>query len=99
VPTNTVLALKKSDENQAIGRGKGGLSTKIHLMVDALGNPLAFFLTPGRAHDQKLSRRRSFGGHGDPAQLRTRPRYKSNSRPNFACEGHWCSAITLWSTN
>jgi len=27
------------------------LSTKINLMVDALGNPLAFFLTPGQAHD------------------------------------------------
>jgi transposase len=27
------------------------LSTKIHAMVDALGNPIAFFLTPGQAHD------------------------------------------------
>jgi transposase len=27
------------------------LSTKIHAMVDALGNPLAFLLTPGQAHD------------------------------------------------
>jgi transposase len=27
------------------------LSTKIHALVDALGNPLAFFLTPGQAHD------------------------------------------------
>jgi transposase len=27
------------------------LSTKIHTLVDALGNPLAFFLTPGQAHD------------------------------------------------
>jgi transposase len=27
------------------------LSTKIHAMVDALGNPTAFFLTPGQAHD------------------------------------------------
>jgi transposase len=27
------------------------LSTKIHAMVDALGNPLAFFLTAGQAHD------------------------------------------------
>ena len=42
---------KKDGETQAIGRSKGGLSTKIHLMVDALGNPLAFFLTPGQAHD------------------------------------------------
>jgi transposase len=27
------------------------LSTKIHALVDALGNPLGFFLTPGQAHD------------------------------------------------
>lgn len=27
------------------------MSTKIHAIVDALGNPLDFFLTPGQAHD------------------------------------------------
>jgi transposase len=27
------------------------LSTKIHTLVDALGNPVSFFLTPGQAHD------------------------------------------------
>jgi transposase len=27
------------------------LSTKIHAAVDALGNPIAFFLAPGQAHD------------------------------------------------
>jgi transposase len=27
------------------------LSTKIHALVDALGNPLRFLLTPGQAHD------------------------------------------------
>jgi transposase len=27
------------------------LSTKIHTLVDALGNPIAFFPTPGQAHD------------------------------------------------
>jgi transposase len=27
------------------------LSTKIHTLVDALGNPLAFLLTAGQAHD------------------------------------------------
>ena len=46
-----MLAPKKDGEDQAIGRSKGGLSTKIHALVDALGNPLAFFLTPGQAHD------------------------------------------------
>ena len=27
------------------------MSSKIHALVDALGNPLAFLLTPGQAHD------------------------------------------------
>jgi transposase len=34
-----------------MGRSKGGLSTKIHALVDALGNPLRFLLTPGQVHD------------------------------------------------
>ena len=42
---------KKDGEDQAIGRSKGGLSTKIHATVDALGNPTSFHLTPGQAHD------------------------------------------------
>jgi transposase len=44
-------ALKKKDERQAIGRSRGGLSTKIHALADALGRPLALLLTPGQAHD------------------------------------------------
>ena len=42
---------KKAGDDQAIGRSRGGLSTKIHALVDALGNPLGFFLTGGQAHD------------------------------------------------
>src|SRR5689334_20559451 len=44
-------APKKAGENQAIGRSRGGLSTKIHTLVDALGNPIGFHLTGGEAHD------------------------------------------------
>lgn len=36
---------------EAIGRSKGGLTTKIHAIVDAIGNPLDFILTPGQACD------------------------------------------------
>ena len=38
-------------ETQAIGRSKGGLSTKIHALADALGNPIGFHLTPGQDSD------------------------------------------------
>jgi transposase len=42
---------KKDGEDQAIGRSRGGLTTKIHAVVDALGNPVALSLTPGQAAD------------------------------------------------
>ncbi|EGV32564.1 hypothetical protein ThidrDRAFT_1049 [Thiorhodococcus drewsii AZ1] len=47
---NTVQELPKKGE-QAIGRSKGGLSTKIHARTDALGNPTGFYLTGGQASD------------------------------------------------
>ena len=50
-PTSTAPAPPKKHEDQAIGRSKGGLSTKIHALVDALGNPLSFLLTAGQVHD------------------------------------------------
>ena len=36
---------------QGLGRSRGGFSSKLHLSVDALGNPLQFRLTGGQAHD------------------------------------------------
>src|SRR4051794_38705737 len=42
---------QKAGPDQAIGRSKGGLSTKIHALVDALGNPVGFHLTGGQEHD------------------------------------------------
>ena len=41
----------KKNGEQAIGRSRGGLTTKIHALVDALGNPVDLMLTPGQAHD------------------------------------------------
>ncbi len=34
-----------------MGRSRGGLTTKIHALVDALGRPIRLKLTPGQAHD------------------------------------------------
>ena len=42
---------KRGQQNQALGRSRGGFSSKIHVLVDALGNPLDFILTPGQAAD------------------------------------------------
>ena len=47
---NTALAREKNG-GQAIGRSRGGLTTKVHALVDALGNPCNLMLTPGQHHD------------------------------------------------
>lgn len=36
---------------QALGRSRGGFSTKIHVTVDGLGYPLRLYLTAGQRHD------------------------------------------------
>ena len=53
VPIPAPLAHKKSggQEAQALGRSRGGFSTKIHITVDGLGYPLRFRLTGGERHD------------------------------------------------
>ena len=42
---------KDSQDQECLGRSKGGFSTKIHAIVDGLGNPLKFILTPGQRND------------------------------------------------
>ena len=46
-----VLKTSGGQACQALGRSRGGFSTKIHIAVDGLGNPLRFMLTPGQRHD------------------------------------------------
>ncbi|MCH9716307.1 MAG: IS5 family transposase [Gammaproteobacteria bacterium] len=43
-------------ELQALGRSRGGFSSKIHAKVDAFGMPLAFILTPGQEHEIKTAK-------------------------------------------
>ena len=43
-------AVKKTAE-KAVGSSRGGKNTKIHALVDGLGNPLAFLLSSGNDHD------------------------------------------------
>jgi transposase len=50
-PSAQCWGAQKGGAEQAIGRSKGGLSTKIHTTVDALGNPIGFHLTGGHACD------------------------------------------------
>lgn len=51
----------RTQANQCIGVSRGGRSTKIHVVVDALGNPIEVMLTTGNTSDitvaEKLLRR------------------------------------------
>jgi transposase len=44
-----------------LGRSRGGLTTKIHVLIDAQGRALCFLLTPGQAADCTRARRCSTG--------------------------------------
>jgi transposase len=37
--------------DEALGRSRGGLTTKLHLACDGTGRPLSVVLTPGQRHD------------------------------------------------
>jgi transposase len=40
-----------AETNQDIGLSRGGRNTKIHAVVDGLGNPIRLYLTPGNIND------------------------------------------------
>lgn len=42
-------------EDRAIGRSRGGATTKIHLAVDAHGHPIDFEITGGEVHDSQVA--------------------------------------------
>ena len=42
---------KRGEQGQAIGRSRGGRTTKIHALIDQAGRPLAFRLTGGNIAD------------------------------------------------
>jgi transposase len=51
IRANQCAAGYKEGSAEDLGRSCGGFSTKIHALVDALGNPMKFILSPGNDHD------------------------------------------------
>lgn len=45
----------QGEEKQAIGKSRGGNTTKIHMAVDAYGLPIEFLITGGEVHDSKAA--------------------------------------------
>ena len=48
------LLKTSSVENRSMGRSRGGLTNKIHAVVDTNGLPVRLGLTAGEAHDNRL---------------------------------------------
>lgn len=49
--TTTAWIEELAVDGEALGRSRGGLSSKIHLAVDGRGLPMSVILTPGQAGD------------------------------------------------
>jgi transposase len=46
---------KKGETTEAIGRSRGGRTSKVHALADACGRPVAFILTPGNTADNVVA--------------------------------------------
>src|SRR5215203_5581103 len=46
---------KKGEWEQAVGRSRGGRTSKIHCLADDRGRPVAFALTPGNVADISMA--------------------------------------------
>lgn len=44
---------RKNWDNEALGKSQGGNGTKLHVVTDAKGTPLALSATPGQSHESK----------------------------------------------
>lgn len=86
-----VKGAAEEPDDHALGLSCGGIGTKIHLVTDGAGLPLAFTLTPGQRHEipafePTLKTVRLPGLRGRP---RTRPKHPAGDeaysyRPVFA---------------
>src|SRR5574344_1226117 len=45
----------RHNEDRAIGRSRGGATTKIHMAVDSHGRPIHFEITGGEVHDSQVA--------------------------------------------
>jgi transposase len=74
-----------------MGRSRGGLTTKIHALVDANGLPIVLKLTEGQAHDGK-SAEDMLDGIGNGQILLADRAYDSDAlRQNLAGRGAWAN--------
>jgi transposase len=73
-----------------MGRSRGGLTTKIHALVDAEGLPIALKLTEGQAHDGQSARDMQCSCRGQ-ILLADRADDSDALRQNLARRGAWAT--------
>lgn len=74
-----------------MGRSRGGLTTKIHALVDANGMPIALKLTEGQAHDGRSAADMLDGVQSGQILLADRA-YDSNAlRESINARGAWAN--------
>lgn len=74
-----------------MGRSRGGLTSKIHALVDAEGRPVALKITEGQAHDGR-SAADMLGGLGAGQTLLGDRAYDSDAlRARIAEQGAWAN--------
>jgi transposase len=54
-PRASAWGLHHPNRKQSMGRSRGGLTSKIHAVVDTNGLPVRFALTAGEAHDSRVA--------------------------------------------
>jgi len=78
-----------------MGRSRGGLTTKIHALVDAAGLPVCLKITPGQAHDGR-SAADMLGTLGDGDVLLADRAYDSDAlRIEMAMRGVWANVRAM----
>lgn len=78
-------------EDEALGRSRGGFSTKLHLACDGKGRPLSVVVTPGQRHGSTqllglLDGVRVARPEGSPGRPRKRPEHLLADR-GYSFEG------------
>lgn len=78
-----------------MGRSRGGLTTKIHALVDAAGLPVCLKITPGQAHDGR-SAADMLGTLGEGDVLLADRAYDSDAlRIEMAMRGVWANVRAM----
>lgn len=74
-----------------MGRSRGGLTTKIHAVVDAEGLPIALKLTEGQAHDGRSAGDMLGSVRAGDILLADRAYDSDALRQNLAARGAWAN--------